>query len=557
MIMKLSKLSIVALLLWFFPVPVLPLLAQNDSQDAAFPAVELTSTNLPLILIGTGGRSILDEPKIDAQMKVIDNGPGKLNRPTDPPTDYDGRIAIEVRGHHSAGFPQQPFDFETRDEAGKNLNVSLLGFPAENDWILLSSFNEKSFVRTTLAFDLFRSMGHYAPRARLCEVMLNGSYRGIYVFTEQIKRDKNRVCIAPLTAEAQQDDELTGGYIIKVDYHTPQNSWESAYHPPGHPEQRVFFVYVYPKPEVITPAQKAYIRTFVESAQKVLYSDSFADSLTGWQNYFDIDSFIDYFIVSEVSRNVDAYKKSRFFYKDRDSRDGRLHAGPVWDFDWAWKNITEGIYANTDGSGWSYTINDHHPDVNPPGWTYRLLQDAHFTRRLIDRYFELRKTTLSLEFFDHYIDSVRTYTTYARGRHFTLWPINRANAAPEVEPPSRSYDEEIARLREWIRRRIAWLDTNIPKLQAKITAEVVAPVTPPTAIRLFPSPASEAFYIEAGEPMERIEVFDLLGRRVLSLSADRRTSVGTSVSGLPAGLYSVRIHLLDGRVLCRRQIVAK
>ena len=155
------------------------------------------SSDIPLVVIETpGSMSIPDEPKVTARMRIIDHGPGQLNRDTDPGNVYDGAVGIEIRGSYSASLPQKPFGFETRDAGGENLNVPLLGLPAENDWILLANYNDKSFLRNALAGHIFRQMGHYAPRTRHVEVVVNGSYEGIYVLTEKIKRDKNRVDIA-------------------------------------------------------------------------------------------------------------------------------------------------------------------------------------------------------------------------------------------------------------------------------------------------------------------------------------------------------------------------
>jgi len=138
-------------------------------------AVSLDSTNLPIVMITTGGQTIPYGTKITATMRIIDHAPGVRNHPTDPDAEYDGYIGIEVRGHFSATFPQQPYGLETRDALGNNLNVSLLGMPKENDWILTSNYDDKSLMRNLISFDWFRNMGHYATRARLCEVMLNGS----------------------------------------------------------------------------------------------------------------------------------------------------------------------------------------------------------------------------------------------------------------------------------------------------------------------------------------------------------------------------------------------
>ncbi len=175
----------------------------------------ITSSNLPLVVINTNGKTILDASKIQATMKIIYNGAGKLNKTTDPGNIYNGNIGIEIRGAYSASLPQKPYGFETRDQSWNNLNVSLLGMPEENDWILLANYNDKTFMRNTLAFELFRKMGHYAPRARMVEVIVNNIYQGVYILTEKIKQDKGRVDISKLATKDISGDDVTGGYFFK------------------------------------------------------------------------------------------------------------------------------------------------------------------------------------------------------------------------------------------------------------------------------------------------------------------------------------------------------
>ena len=184
------------------------------------------SSNLPIVVITTpGGLDIPDEPKITADMKIIHNAPGQINHVTDNGNVYSGRAGIEIRGRYSASLPQKPYGFETRDEAGNNLDVPILGMPAENDWVLTANYNDKTFLRNFLAFELFRKMGHYAPRTVFCEVVINGEYQGIYLLGEKIKQDKDRVDIAKLTSDENSGDDLTGGYIFANDYYTETDSW--------------------------------------------------------------------------------------------------------------------------------------------------------------------------------------------------------------------------------------------------------------------------------------------------------------------------------------------
>jgi hypothetical protein len=518
--------------------------------------VTLDSTNLPLVLIDTGGKNIPDEPKITARMKVIDHENG-FNKPADTEVEYDGYIGIEIRGHSSAYYPQKPYNLETRDSLGNNLNVSLMGMPKENDWVLISNFNDKSFVRNILSFELFNRMGHYATRARLCEVMINSIYRGIYVFCEKIKPDKNRVNIVKLTPENNTENSLTGGYIISIDYHDGSDSWRSNYPAFYYPDKKVYYVYVDPKPDELTIKQKSYIQGFIRKAEGALYGNNYTDPEIGYRKFIDVPSFIDYFILGEVSRSVDAYKKSRFFFKNRNDIDSLLYAGPVWDFDWAWKNITECIYSNTNGANWSYKTNSCNPDNNAPDWYIRLLQDGYFTNKLIERYQSLRKDFLNLENIYHQIDSLTTLVDEACVRHFALYPINGVNSAPEVEPPSETYEEEISRLKEWISKRLVWLDANFPKLRSNITGTEVTTTEPSNFLlsQNYPNPFNPTTQIKYFLPMNSIvtlKVYNLLGEKVKTLIEGFKKrgnyTVTFDASGLSSGIYLYRMtaHQREG-----------
>ncbi|MEO6130532.1 MAG: CotH kinase family protein, partial [Saprospiraceae bacterium] len=218
-------------------------------KDLGF--VRIDSSELPIITIHTLGNNIINDTKVDAQMEIRYNGPGSITHQTDSANVYNGPIGIEIRGASSSGYPQRPYGIETRTLTGTNKDVSLLGMPAESDWILTSNYNDRSLIRNTLSFKLFRAMGEYAPRANLCEVLIDSIYKGVYVFCEKIKRDKNRVYIAKLDSTDVNGDKLTGGYILQQNYWDQVTSFQSHYSPIDHPGFDVHFVYEYPKPVVI------------------------------------------------------------------------------------------------------------------------------------------------------------------------------------------------------------------------------------------------------------------------------------------------------------------
>ncbi len=503
--------------------------------------VSIDSTNLPLVIINTNGGIIVDEPKIIADMKIIFNGSGKYNRPADPGNVYTGKAGIEYRGVYSQMLPQKPYGFETQDEQGNNINVSLLGMPAENDWILLANYNDKVFMRNTLAFHLFEKMGHYAPRASLSEVIVNDEYLGIFVLTEKIKRDKNRLDIANLDIDDNAGDSLSGGYMFAIDYYEDYYSWTSNFVPLDRPDQQVHFVYKYPEYNVITPQQKNYIKTYVNIVESKLYGSNFKDPAAGYRAYMDVNSFIDYFIIGEVSRNVDAYKKSSYFYKDRDDNGGLVHAGPVWDFDWAWKNLSDNCYIwqVTDGSNWAYRVNECHNWPVAPTWMKRLLQDPAFREELQSRYIALRQTILSTAYLNHYIDSVRAYVNEAQQRHYVKWPIIGVDVgAPEIDPYAESFEDEIEKFRHWIVLRIGWLDDNMPPSEA---TEVYDSGSEEIRLRLFPNPVRDVLYIESIEKIVKIEILNSSGILVYRQDVHESYDIQINLAGYQSGLYISRI----------------
>ena len=517
--------------------------------------VEISSSNLPLVIISTNGVAIPDAYKIPAGMKIISNEPGKPNKPTDPGNIYAGNIGIEIHGAYSASLPQKPYGFETRDVRGNNKDVSLLGMPEENDWILIANYNDKTFMRNILAFELFRKMGHYAPRTRMVEVIVNNVYQGVYILTEKIKRDKDRVNISKLTNLDISGDNLTGGYIFKIDYYDASNSWKSNFTPVDFPLKAVYYVYDDPKPTELLPEQKQYLSTAVNSFESVLYSSGFADQTSGYPAWIDINSFIDYFLVSEVSRNVDGFKKSCYFFKDRNSNGGKINAGPVWDFDWAWKNIWDcSFFQATDGSGWSYKINDCgeiYPNSN--GWLVRLLQNPKFANALNKRYFELRNSFLSFNYLQNYIDSVQNLVSEAQVRHYAKWNIlSLSVGAPEVDSQPSTYAGQVTKFSNWIKTRLIWLDGNMPGNSSPTSVD---PDQATLSYRIFPNPASESVYIEASSEIKEIEIFDNSGIRTSHLSGLFTFERRLDLSNLRAGIYIVRLHLGKNQTINSKLII--
>lgn len=496
---------------------------------------QFESSNLPLVIIDTYGQTIPDDPKVLVGMKIIDNGPGLRNHLTDLPV-YDNHAGIEIRGSSSQSFPKKSYGFETWDAQGNEVETGLLGMPEESDWILNANYTDKTLMRNVLAYQTWTDMGYYATRYRFVEVFINGAYKGVYIFSEKIKRDKNRVNINKLEPGNNSGDPLTGGYIVKIDKSTGSggDGWASAFPPPNASgNQYIFFQYEYPKQEDITQPQKDYISDYIDQFETVLDGPDFTDPDNGWRKYAIENTFIDYFLVNEASKNVDGLRLSTFVHKERDSKGGKLRMGPVWDYDLAWHNAD---YCGGDQvTGWAYQFPCADDWWQVPFWWSRLLQDTTFQNRMKCRWTYFRNTILSDAAVGAYIDSLTLLLEESRVRNFETWPIIGIYVWPNPQPIPQSWEAEVASLKSWISTRLAWLDANLPG-----TCYYTAlPTVSGARLTISPNPVGTAFRVDglhSGEQVEQLLVFDAAGAIVAQYQGGTVTTLN-----LRPGYYYTRI----------------
>ena len=413
-------------------------------------------SNLPIIILDTKGLDILDDPRIISDMGIIYNNNG-INKSTDPYNNYKGKISIELRGSSSQKvFPKKSYSIETQNLDGSNNNVSLLDLPSENDWVLYAAYSDKTLIRNALTYQLSREMGHYAPRTKFCELILNNEYKGVYMLTEKVKRDDNRVAINEC-----KDDDITGGYILKIDKLTDapaDASWCSNFLTFNN--DAVCFQYHYPKADDITFDQKNYIENFINDIE-FLISDM-SDNQTNINSIDKIDflSFIDYLIISELSKNVDAYRVSVFLHKDSDQNTGKIHMGPVWDYNLSFGNVD--FCQSSNIPGWVLEEETACRTSIPSFW-YDLLQNDSFREMLRTRWFELRQSTLSFDNIFNSIDAMEEHLNDAQNRNFELWDILEEWIWPNYQL-GLTYQDEVSFLKYWIYNRIQWIDDNLQNI---------------------------------------------------------------------------------------------
>ena len=420
------------------------------------PPLIFTSSNLPIVVISTNGQSIIDDPRIICDMGIINNGFGNINSINDSFNDYNGKISIELRGSSSQSFPKKQYALETQDSLGNNNNVSLLGMPEENDWILHAPYSDKTLLRNFLTYNIGKKMQRYSPRTVFCELIINGEYRGVYILMEKIKRDKHRVDIAKLDSDDIAGDSLTGGYIIKIDKYTGTGGadWLSDF--PDMGGGSLYVQYHYPEAAVMQPEQLDYIKQYVDSFEYALDGPNFNDTTIGYAKFINIDSFIDLYIINELSKNIDGFRLSTYMYKDKASKGGKLTMGPFWDY-----NLAFGNADYCDGwnpIGWEYDVDCS--DDNP-FWFPRLLDDTIYQNKLKCRWEYLRQRSLNNDSLVNFIDSMAAYLNNAQTRNFQKWQILGNYIWPNYYI-GNTYQEELSILKDWLSDRIVWLDNNIP-----------------------------------------------------------------------------------------------
>lgn len=544
----------VAKMIWYVPV-VLALLHSHADRAAAQPSVQFTSSNLPIVVIDTWGQTIVNEPKITCEMGIIDNGEGMLNYVTDPLNDYNGLIGIEIRGSSSQMFPKKQYGLETRDPAGADSSASLLGLPPESDWILSAPYSDKSLIRDALTYTLARKMGRYASRARFCEVVINGEYMGVYVLFEKIKRGNDRVDISKLTPADTSDDQLTGGYIVKVDKldGAETDGWESGLPPYPGAWQKVYYQFHYPAYSELLPSQSGYIERWIRDFEVAMELETYADTALGYPRYLDVMSFVDGVLMNELTKNVDAYRLSTFLHKDRDSKGGRLVLGPLWDFNHSLGNCDYYSGSSADGFVLIALANDSYflssDWWQPPFWWKKLFEDPDFAALMRDRWWELRGGVLSTPSVESTIDSLFGLLSEAQARNFERWPVLGEYVWPNAFI-GQTYAEEMQYLKSWVSSRVQWLDAEFDPSGVRSQD---GSMLLPEQIELrqnYPNPfnaGTEISYRIPEAARVRLTLYDMLGREV-SLLVQEELEAGihrarVDAGNLASGVYMYRLQV--------------
>ena len=336
---------------------------------------------------------------------------------------HQGRVGLHVRGNTSRDFDKKSYAFETWDENDEDLDVALLGLPAEEDWVLQGPFSDKTLIRNHLIYQLSRDIGRYAARTRFVELEINGDYRGVYVLMEKIKRDDVRVALPE------------GAALLKRDW--------------------------------VEGGEKFIQTTACQDELKVEWSNDIdeivtrldsieAELLIGDFSSVDLDSFIDHMLLVEIGRNVDGYVLSTWITL---SENDVLGMGPVWDYNGALGNAS--YFMAWETNGWHYQ-NPEFPGDNPNGfcWYEALLENPEFLNLRRERWQIHRAGPWSDAAIEARIDGAIAVLEPAIERNFERWPLLGEVIWPnDLGAEDRTtYVEEVSYLKSWIKQRMAWMD---------------------------------------------------------------------------------------------------
>ncbi|MBN2021319.1 MAG: lamin tail domain-containing protein [Pirellulales bacterium] len=446
------------------------------------------NSNIPLVVVSTFGQGVNENSltlTASAFMEVGADGRAWLSSAA----DFSGQAGLKIRGSSSTSFPKKQYAFELWDEERDDMAASLLGLPEESDWVLYGPYSDKSLIRNVLSYMWSNRIGQYAPRTVLCEMYLDlnggkvtsGDYVGVYVLVEKIKLDENRVDIEKLSAGQNSEPEISGGYIFKKDRLDPGDTGFTT-------SRGQVFGYVEPKEDEISAEQTAWLTNYINAFETALYGANYRDPEVGYAAYIDVDSFIDAHILVELTKNIDGYRLSSFYYKDRD---GKLKMGPLWDY-----NLSLGNANYLDG--W-LAEGFYYPLISSGEYPYfgRLFQDPDFVQRYIDRWTELRQDLFSNERLLGDIDTLAALLGESAARNFQRWPILGTYVWPNWFIAD-TYQEEIDFMKDWLEDRLAWWDSLY--LAAPEFSEPSGPIGPDFELEITGGAGTVYYTLDGSDP---------------------------------------------------------
>lgn len=302
--------------------------------------------------------------------------------------------------------------------------------------------------------------------------------------------------------------------------------------------------YNYPDGNQIVPEQMEYIRNYITEFESLLASENFMNPISGYRKLVDYSSCIDALLISELTKSIDAYRKSFFLFKDKDSKGGKLTMAPIWDYDLTYGNAD--FCEGQNPEGWQYNFNyvcggDYW--VNP-FWFPRMMEDSMYRKDLACRWNDLRQTSFHLDSIYLWIDQMVAKLDESQNWNYQIWPTMGAYVWPNSFVGA-NYQEEINFLKSWIQQRINWLDDNIIMDEDYCIHLTIAEKYLPD-FKIYPNPSQDFVYLESknGTHLKSIEILNTNGLLMQDLKFEFNLSseqIKIDLSNYNSGLYFIKI----------------
>ncbi len=380
-------------------------------------------TGLPIMEINTEGGVWITSKEyyVNAHMRLTEDV-----RTRSAGEVMEADLQIKGRGNSTwVRWPKKPYRLKFIDK------VSLLGEHKDRSWVLIANYADKSALRNHTAMYMGKiSNLDYTSSSHYVDLILNGRYDGTYELCEKLKISNHRVAVG--------DD----GFLLEVDGRATDKA-DSTYFYTSHLENPIDIE----DPEVVRgDANYNYARDIVVRAENVLYSDAFLDGSNGWKEYFDMDSFVDWYLINEITQNPDAnmlYSCYMHF-----TRGGKITMGPIWDFDLAFGN--HDYWERGPYNFW----------IKQSDWIKRMFKDPAFVAKVKERYeyFYSRKNDIMQE-----INETATYLKRSVQENENRWGTFYEYVLPNYEVWG-SYQNEVQSVKEWLNQRMDWLKTEYDKM---------------------------------------------------------------------------------------------
>ena len=379
-------------------------------------------TGLPMVWLTTNNREDISVSDLvyEAKLKIVENA---RTRGAGDVIEANARlkaigplswVSSKLDGSSQMGKNNYRFTI--------NAAYSVLDDPMNTTWELLSNAKDATMLHTQTGFHLGKiSNLHFTPHFHFADLMLNERYFGTYLLGESIDYTNNRTGVE------------SNGFIVKIDASNGRTYFKT-----DNLEQPVTIV----SPTVFSGDEDyQFISNYVRSAESALFGSNFTDATEGWQRYLDMDSFVDWYLINEIAKNLDGDFGAECYMNMK--RDGKLRMGPLWKM--------ERSFGYGDSSTSDFVIKN-------VKWYNRLFQDPAFVAKVKERftYFYNHKNDILKE-----IDADVSYLRNAIPENNNKWEVFSGSSADDVR---KKYQKEVTTMKSWIEKRMDWLNDEISKL---------------------------------------------------------------------------------------------